>query len=141
MKKVAALLALVLAAAVLVACGDDDGTTAATTSETATGGDTTGGGGGSTVELVAAPDGGLAYTTEEVSTKAGDVTIDFDNQQALIHDVAVEDSNGDDIGKTAVISDDSASVTLKNLKPGTYAFYCTVPGHREGGMEGTLTVR
>jgi plastocyanin len=27
-----------------------------------------------------------------------------------------------------------------NLKPGKYTFYCDIPGHREGGMEGTLTV-
>ena len=32
------------------------------------------------------------------------------------------------------------SVVL-TLKKGTYTFYCTVPGHREAGMEGTLTVK
>jgi uncharacterized cupredoxin-like copper-binding protein len=35
-----------------------------------------------------------------------------------------------------------ASKTLMlNLKPGTYKFYCSVPGHRQAGMEGTLVVK
>jgi uncharacterized cupredoxin-like copper-binding protein len=54
--------------------------------------------------------------------------------------VAIEDSSGETVGKTDVISDSSTSTTV-DLKPGTYTFYCTVPGHREGGMEGTLTVK
>jgi len=44
------------------------------------------------------------------------------------------------VGKTDVISDSSATATV-DLKPGTCTFYCTVPGHRDGGMEGTLTVK
>jgi uncharacterized cupredoxin-like copper-binding protein len=27
-----------------------------------------------------------------------------------------------------------------DLKPGKYAFYCSVPGHRQGGMQGTLAI-
>jgi plastocyanin len=140
MKKLFALFALVLAAAVLAACGSDDSTTTTTTEETgekaAKGG---AGGGGATLEFEASSDEPLAYTTKEASTKAGKVTIEFTNPQSLIHDVAIEDSAGEEVAKTDLISDGSAS-TSTELQPGTYTFYCTVPGHREGGMEGTLTV-
>jgi plastocyanin len=34
----------------------------------------------------------------------------------------------------------SKSVGKVKLAPGTYTFYCTLPGHRDGGMQGTLTV-
>ncbi len=150
MKKVAALLALALASFALVACGgDDDSDTTPTTntggSETtngaATGGgkEEAGGGGGATLSFEADPEGALAYTTTEATTKAGKVTVEFDNPQSLTHDVAIEDSSGSEVGKTELIADGSDSTTV-DLKPGTYTFYCTVPGHREAGMEGTLTV-
>jgi plastocyanin len=150
MKKVAALLALALAAVALVACGSDDGTTTTTTSESsgaaAGGGEAAGGGGekaaggGSTVKFEAEPNASLAYTTTEASAKAGQVTIDFTNPQVLEHDVAIEDSSGKTLGKTEQTREGSVSTTI-DLKSGTYTFYCTVPGHREAGMEGTLTVK
>jgi uncharacterized cupredoxin-like copper-binding protein len=145
MKKLAALLVLALASAALVACGGDDSTT---TTETETGagaaaegGEKAGGGegGGSTLEFEADPGGELAYTTTEASAKAGKVTIDLKNPQSLPHDVAIEDSSGETVGKTDVIGQEETSTTV-DLKPGKYTFYCSVPGHREAGMEGTLTV-
>jgi plastocyanin len=150
MKKVAALLALALAAFALVACGGDDSDTTATgggetTQEAETGGGqengggSNEGGGGTTLSFLADPEGALAYTTAEVVTQAGQVTIDFDNPQSLTHDVAIEDSSGKEVGATELIADGSDSTTV-NLKPGTYTFFCSVPGHREAGMEGTLKV-
>lgn len=146
MKKIASLLVLALVSAALVACGDDDdGTTTTETSNgaAAEGGKEAGGGGeadgGATLAFEADPNGGLAYTTTEASTKAGKVTIDFTNPQPLAHDVAIEDSSGKEIAATEVITESEDSTTA-DLKPGEYTFFCTVPGHREGGMEGTLTV-
>src|SRR5664280_2683101 len=43
------------------------------------------------------------------------------------------------LGATPTFAGGTRVLTLK-LKPGKYAFYCSVPGHRQGGMEGTLTV-
>lgn len=150
MKKVAALLALVLAAVALVACGDDNGTT---TTETGAGaaGETTeagggeaeggaGAGGGPTIRFEADPTGQLAFTETEASAEAGNATIELENAAAVPHDVAIEDAGGETVGKTDVITESSASTTV-DLKPGKYTFYCSVPGHREAGMEGTLTVK
>jgi len=145
MKKVAALLVLAFAALTLVACGggDDSSESTATSAETtaeSTGGGGSGGGGGSVIEIDAAEGSDLAFVQKDATAKAGQVSIEFTNPQSLSHDVAVEDANGKTIGKTELVADSSATTTLANLKPGEYTFYCSVPGHREAGMEGTLTV-
>jgi len=152
MKKVAALLALALASVALVACGSssDDSSSATTSGGETTSGATSGGGkeesgggGGSTVKFEADPGGELAYTTTTASAKAGDVTIDFNNPQALTHDVRIEEAQGaqgEELGGTEQIASGENSATIP-LKPGTYTFFCSVPGHREAGMEGTLTVK
>lgn len=146
MKKLAILLVLALTSAALVACGGSDNATTTTTAAEGgkanpapeSGKEATGG--GSTVEFEADPEGNLAYTTTEASAKAGKVTIDFNNPQSLTHDVAIEDSGGKTVAQTDLIGNEETSTTA-NLKPGTYTFYCSVPGHREAGMEGTLTVK
>ncbi len=150
MKKVVALFVLALASVALVACGSSNSTTTTSSSSTeeANGGAASesgkesggGEGGGSTVAFEADPNGELAYTTTEASAKAGKVTIDFKNPQSLTHDVAIEDSSGKEVGKTELVGEGETSTTV-DLKPGTYTYYCTVPGHREAGMEGTLTVK
>jgi plastocyanin len=150
MKQVAALLALALASFALVACGggdDNETTTSETTAAESTNEGAAGGGeaekeaGGAieTLEFEADPNGGIAFTTTEETAKAGKVEVEFNNPQALIHDVRIEDSGGNDVGGTEQITSESTSAVVE-LKPGTYTFYCSVPSHREQGMEGTLTV-
>lgn len=151
MKKFAALLALVLASVALVACGgsSDNNESSATgggetSSEEAAGGagakEEEGGGTASTLEFEADPNGQLAFTTTKATAEAGEVTIEFNNPQALPHDVKIESFDGAEVGGTETVSEGSDSATLK-LIPGTYTFYCSVPGHRDAGMEGTLTVK
>jgi plastocyanin len=144
MKKAAVALVLVLASLALVACGSSGSSSSSntTTSESgaAAGGSEKAGGGGETISFEADPNGQLAYTTTTATAKAGDVTIDFNNPQALEHDVAIEDSSGKIVGQTELVGEGSTSAPLQ-LKPGTYHYFCTVPGHREAGMEGTLTVK
>lgn len=154
--KAIACLAAIVAALGLVACGgDDDGdttaaeTTATTTEESggatgATGDEGTAGGEATTLELSADPSGALAYVETELSAPAGDVTIEFTNDSSIQHDVAVSPADGstsdDPIGKTEVITEGSETLDLSDLEPGTYQYWCTVPGHLEAGMEGTLTI-
>jgi plastocyanin len=141
MRRASALIAIALLAVLgLAACGgddDDDGgeTAAAPATTTAPAG---GGGGGSTVEISTPPGSDLAYDQSDVSAMAGAVTIDFDNRQSTQHDVKVEDSSGQELGGTDLISSSTANATV-DLQPGSYTFFCSVPGHREAGMEGTLT--
>jgi len=146
MKKLSILLAaLALAAFGLVACGDDaeesdDETTAAESTEAApTETQAGGGGGGATLDLSSPADGSFAYDQTELTAAAGTVTINYDNPAPLSHDVVVEDEQGTEIGKTDLVSESTTSAEV-DLQAGTYTFFCDVPGHREGGMEGTITV-
>ena len=92
----------------------------------------------SRLALAANPTGLLAYNTKQLSAKAGTVTITMSNASPLEHDVAIAEGTKV-LGKTPVFKGGTRTLTL-NLKPGKYVFYCTVPGHRQAGMEGTLTV-
>ncbi len=42
--------------------------------------------------------------------------------------------------QTAVLNPGESGSIVVNLPAGTYQFWCTVPGHRDAGMSGTLTV-
>jgi plastocyanin len=133
----------VAAALGLAACGggsDNNDTTAAATPPATTTGGGGAGGGGSTVNISTPSGTELAYNQKDVSAKAGSVTIDFQNNESIPHDVAVESSSGDTVGQTDLVASGTANTTV-DLQPGTYQFFCTVPGHREAGMEGTLTVK
>ena len=129
----------------LAACGSDDSSSTSTSSEAETAASTTStasgsGGTGGTVQIAADPSGALAFTESKITAPAGTDTIDFENASSTGHNVEIEDSSGEDIAETDTITDGKTSTTA-DLQPGTYTFYCAVPGHREAGMEGTITVK
>jgi plastocyanin len=88
--------------------------------------------------LAANPEGQLSYNTKQLSALAGPVAITMTNMSPLEHNVTV--ARGSTVlGATPTFKGGAKTLTL-NLKPGTYTFYCSVPGHRQAGMEGTLTI-
>jgi plastocyanin len=164
MKKLATLFVLLLAALAFAACGGGDDSTSGDTSPAAGAvedveegaeeagekaeegaeeaqkeaeGDTAG---SAALDIEADPGGNLAFTTDKATSKAGEVTVNFTNSSPVPHDVRIESSGGEELGGTEVISEGNESAEV-NLKPGEYTFFCSVPGHRQAGMEGTLTVK
>lgn len=139
MKKLSAISVLVIVASLAIAACGGGSSSATGGSETSAAGEAGGSGSGSTIDFEANPAGHLMFTTMKAAGKAGDDTIDFKNPSTTPHNVAIEDSAGKVLAETETISK-GQTTTKVELKPGTYTFFCSIPGHREGGMEGTLTI-
>ena len=92
----------------------------------------------SLLKLAANPAGQLSYDTKQLSAKAGTVTITMANMSPLEHNVTIA-SGSTVLGATPTFLGGTRTLTV-TLKAGTYTFYCSVPGHRAAGMEGTLAV-
>jgi outer membrane protein assembly factor BamB len=92
------------------------------------------------VKIEANPTGLLKYTVSQITTTAGPKTIEFTNQSPLEHSVAIESSSKKIVGQTPIFDHGTKSFKV-TLTAGTYTYFCTVPGHREAGMLGTLTVK
>ncbi|MGP0102347.1 MAG: plastocyanin/azurin family copper-binding protein [Solirubrobacteraceae bacterium] len=112
-------------------------TTSATTTSTPASSSTAPAG---ALSLAANAEGQLKYNTTSLTASAGKVSIDFTNMSPLTHNVTIESSAGKVLGATPTFQGGSKTLTV-DLKAGTYKFFCSVPGHRMAGMEGTLTVK
>jgi plastocyanin len=95
--------------------------------------------GGSALSLSADPGGELRFDRSSLEAPAGRVTIVMDNPSSVPHNVSIEGRGVDEEGET--VGEGGRSTVRAELRPGEYDFYCSVSGHRQGGMEGTLTVR
>jgi uncharacterized cupredoxin-like copper-binding protein len=128
------IAALALVAVLAAACGGGS-----------SGGGSSGGGGSASasgpaqvVEIDVASSG-FAFQTTSATAKAGHVVIKSMNPQGTGHDIALKGNGVDEKGE--IVQDGGVStIDIPDLKPGTYEFYCSVPGHEEAGMKGTLTV-
>jgi plastocyanin len=93
---------------------------------------------GGTLDIPAIPSGGLAYEFGSAEASAGPLTINSVNESSVDHNIALEGNGVNEEGE--VVKDGGTSTVEAEVQPGEYTFYCSVPGHREGGMEGKLTV-
>lgn len=132
-------LPVVIGALAFAGCGSDDDPAAEATSTTEAPASTTGEDAPGQVAISADAGGSLAYDQDSVSATSGKVTIAFENPSSIVHDVAIEDSAGEQVAATDRVTNGSTETTAR-LEPGSYTFYCSVTGHRGAGMEGTLEV-
>ena len=138
----ASALTLVVALMGLSACGDDDEPAAeqSTPEATATETPAPAGGGGEELALTATEDGGLGFDPEDLTAKAGSVTVTLENPDGnqMPHNVVIEGNGVDEAGE--VVQPGGTSTATAEVEAGEYTFYCAVGQHRQNGMEGTLTV-
>src|SRR5688500_6778087 len=94
---------------------------------------------GGKLEIPADPGGALAYTFADAEAPPGSLEVDSPNESSVDHNIAVEGSGVNEVGP--VVKNGGVSTINVDLQAGEYQFYCSVTGHREAGMEGTLTVK
>lgn len=133
-------LLAVTAVLALAGCGGSDEKSSGSSSSSSSSNSSAssgGGGGGETLKL-AADKSALKFDKSSLTAKAGKVTLEMANPSQLPHAVAIKGNGVDVDGKT--VGNGETSTASTDLKPGTYTFYCPVPGHEAAGMKGTLTV-
>lgn len=115
---------------------------------------------GSPVETLTIVAEDTKFSPETITIKSGEkVTFELQNNDSVEHDFQVDkldvdviaggmdevehDGDGHGGGKLAMHTGghESMSITFTANEPGRYEFYCTIPGHRDSGMVGTLTVQ
>jgi mono/diheme cytochrome c family protein len=91
------------------------------------------------IEIPTDPTGQLRFEVASAEAKAGKVTLLSKNESPVPHDISLKGGGIDEHGEQ--VTDGGTSKVSVTLKPGKYTFYCSVPGHEQGGMKGTLTVK
>ena len=94
---------------------------------------------GRALDLAAEPGGALRFDKTRAAVLAGRVRVTLTNDSTVQHNVTIAEGSNT-LGATKTITQSTDSVSLE-LTAGDYVFYCSVPGHRQSGMEGTLSVQ
>jgi mono/diheme cytochrome c family protein/plastocyanin len=82
---------------------------------------------------------GTAFEYTKATGTAGQVTLVMPNKSPLVHDISIKGGGVNAKGKE--VPQGATSTVSAMLKPGKYEFYCSVPGHEQAGMKGTLTIK
>ena len=123
-RKLLPITMLALATLLLAACGDGDGD-----------------GGEATTDLQVLGTDSLAYEPDAFTVPAGEeVTVELTSEASVEHDFIIEDAPGGELDVVEAAAGETATGTFTVDEPGTYTVYCSVPGHREAGMEASLEV-
>ena len=88
------------------------------------------------LSISADPNGQLLYVEAKAQAPPGPITIEMPNKSGIDHNVVIE---GTPI-KTNIVKNGVAKAS-GTLKAGTFTYFCSVPGHRQAGMVGKLTVK
>jgi mono/diheme cytochrome c family protein len=88
------------------------------------------------VQIDADPTGQLAFVTDAATGTPGQITVKMANKSGTPHDIVIDGK-----GKGQIVQNGGVSQFQANFTAGSYTFYCSVPGHRQAGMQGKLTVK
>ena len=88
------------------------------------------------LQIDADPTGQLAYTTNKATGTPGEITVKMQNKSGTPHDIVIDGK-----GKGEIVQNGGVSKFSADFTAGKFTYYCSVPGHRQAGMQGTLTVK
>src|SRR4051794_10506459 len=86
-----------------------------------------------TLSIPADPTGQLAFQTNQASAPSGKLTVEMPNKSGTPHDIVIDGK-----GHGAVVQNGGTSKVTASLDAGSYTYYCSVPGHRQAGVQGKL---